>query len=403
MTRESVAPVIARRLAPAAAAVVLVVGAAASAHDARPNPGGPTDDSSYPWFPYGDPNDLPPDAWPPTFDADLTGGAVFLDTSNGDAMDVASSMGFDVQRLYDGVCVADPGDATGMFDGIWLVAAINGMDPYAGAEPDFFVSGPEGSQLNGLVLPSSFGRAQFLRQPALTSIHANAAHRTSTGAGVVIAVLDSGVDATHPFLAGRVNAGYDFVLGADAAGDAVGHGTTVAGLAIGAAPDAAVLPVRVLDENLQGTASRIAAGIRYAVANGADVVNMSLGGQGFSSAVRAEIVSGLQHGVVFVAAAGNSTATRGLDFPASEPGVIAVSAPTDPFGDVSAPAVRVAGPYPGGRWFRGTGSSFAAALVGGGAALAIQARPGVDASGVVNLLPRARLGPAKLDLVKLAR
>ena len=84
-------------------------------------------------------------------------------------------------------------------------------------------------------------------------------------------------------------------------------------------------------------------------------------------------------GDVFVAAAGNASVSR-VDFPAGADGVIAVARGPRAPGDVYAPASSFAGPYPGGLWFRGSGSSFSTPLVGGGAALAIERhrRQGVD-------------------------
>ncbi len=401
MTQAAVVPTLVRRLLGAALPCLLLAGGAASARD-----GSPANPASWP-------RSGPESGWDdgysgvgafgetPSFDGAPTGGVVFRDASSGDAAQIASDLGFDVHELFDGVYVADPGDSTQMFDGDLLAGAINGMDPYADAEPDFLVKGPDGLQSNGLVLPSSFGRAQFVRQSALTSIHAKAAHRTDSGADVRVAVLDTGVDASHPYLAGHVLGGYDFVSGATASGDEVGHGTTVAGLVIACAPAAKILPVRVLDASMQGTVARVAAGVHWAVAHGADVVNMSLGGSATSSAVRAEILAGTARGVVFVAAAGNSGTS--LAFPASEPDVIAASGVAGPRGDVSAPSINVAGPFPGDRWFRGTGSSFAAALASGGVALAVAAHPGADGATVIADLGGSRGRPGRLDLVKLAR
>lgn len=106
----------------------------------------------------------------------------------------------------------------------------------------------------------------------------------ASAAGTVIAVVDTGVDATHPVFAGRVQPAIDLVGGSG--GDPNGHGTHVAGTAagadsgcgaIGVAPDASILPVRVLDEEGTGTADVVAEGIRRAADRGATVINLSLG------------------------------------------------------------------------------------------------------------------------------
>jgi thermitase len=158
------------------------------------------------------------------------------------------------------------------------------------------------------------------QQWGLDMIDADAAHQVTTGAGAVVAVIDSGVDASHPDLAGRLLPGYDFVQGDGTPQDENGHGTHVTGI-IGAdagngvgiegvAPGAKILPLRALDASGSGTSTDIAHAIDYAVAHGAEVINLSLGDvipggvvadQEFDSAIG----RALDAGVVVVAAAGN--------------------------------------------------------------------------------------------------
>jgi subtilisin family serine protease len=142
---------------------------------------------------------------------------------------------------------------------------------------------------------------------------------TTQGSGQVIAVLDTGVDLTHPDLAPNLVPGHDFVDGDTDPDDHQYHGTHVAGTAAavagnalgvaGVAPAAKVLPVRVLDGDGHGSTSAIAQGIQYAADRGADVINMSLGGPG--GAGDQLFMDALQYAnakdVVVVAAAGNST------------------------------------------------------------------------------------------------
>ena len=177
-----------------------------------------------------------------------------------------------------------------------------------------------------LALPASTmaaGDPLRSQQYGLDIIEADAARSTSTGAGAVVAVVDSGVRSDHRDLQGRLLAGYDFVE--DDADPGIGpgddgHGTHVLGIAAanagngvgiaGVAPGASYLPVRVLDASGAGTTGDVAAGIDYAVAQGAHVINLSLGEQlavlGTSAEIDGAIDRALDAGRVVVAAAGNS-------------------------------------------------------------------------------------------------
>jgi subtilisin family serine protease len=173
---------------------------------------------------------------------------------------------------------------------------------------------------------AAFGAADPLRpqQWGLDTIGADAAHATSTGSGAVVAVIDTGVDAAHEDLAGRLLPGHDFVENDNTPQDDNGHGTHVSGIVAadagngkgieGVAPGAMILPVRVLDKDGQGTTDNVAKGIDYAVAHHADVINLSLGGDAVTSVLGADDVytkavqNALDHGVVVIAAAGNDTA-----------------------------------------------------------------------------------------------
>jgi type VII secretion-associated serine protease mycosin len=227
----------------------------------------------------------------------------------------------------------------------------------------------------------------------------------STGDGVTVAVIDSGVDATHPELSGKVILGEDFVDGStDARTDPVGHGTAVAsiiaGKSSGLAPDVTVLPVRVLDEdNRYRSAATVAEGVAWAVREGADVINLSLGGAGQSPALRTAIDLAMANDVVIVACTGNLRDETGIEvwYPAREPGVVAVTGLTwsdgsppehwtrsvgGPEAVLAAPAVLTAA-APGGGYREVQGTSFAAALVTGAAALVRARWPDATAGEVV--------------------
>jgi subtilisin family serine protease len=161
-----------------------------------------------------------------------------------------------------------------------------------------------------------------------------------TGENVVVAVIDSGVDYNHPDLFANIwsnqdeianngidddnngyvddSRGWDFVNQDNQPMDFNNHGTHVAGIIAatidgvgitGVAPNAEIMPVRVLDENGFGKISEALAGIRYAVENGADVINLSLGGNDYVSEVLDTISWAVQQGVVVVVAAGNESQT----------------------------------------------------------------------------------------------
>jgi subtilisin family serine protease len=158
-------------------------------------------------------------------------------------------------------------------------------------------------------------------QWGLDLIHADAAHSVSTGAGAVVAVVDTGIDAAHPDLAGRIGPGMDFVDGDSTPQDENGHGTHVAGIiaadagnGIGVdsvAPGATVMPVRVLDGSGSGGDATVAQGIDWATAHGADVINLSLGSMlptpalGVPDDIGPAVQRAVDRGVIVVAAAGN--------------------------------------------------------------------------------------------------
>ena len=116
----------------------------------------------------------------------------------------------------------------------------------------------------------------------------------ATGRGITVAVIDTGVDLDHPEFSGRIVDGYDFVDGDTTADDGNGHGTHVAGTIAGAndgigitgvAYDAEIMPLRVLNDDGYGWTSDIISAVRWAADNDADVINLSLGGEGYSLAM----------------------------------------------------------------------------------------------------------------------
>jgi serine protease len=214
----------------------------------------------------------------------------------------------------------------------------------------------------------------------------------SSGSNSVVAVIDTGVDGAHPDLAGQLTpAGMDYVAGSgDGRTDPHGHGTHVAGIVAavrgnsvgiaGLAPLAKVMPIRVLDATGSGWSSNIARGIIYAADNGADVINLSLGGPTEDASTKTAVNYAMSKGAVVVAAAGNSrTAGNAVNYPAAYPGVLAVASTerddtssafsnTGPYVDIAAPGGRILSTVPGGYGYM-SGTSMATPYVSATAAL----------------------------------
>lgn len=173
----------------------------------------------------------------------------------------------------------------------------------------------------------------YINQDAFTQINLPAdlpGQNNAQGDGVMIAVLDTGVDLSHPALKNRLLSGWDMVSDdplPNDEGDGLGwgHGTHVTGILAKVAPQSQILPVRVLDSNGRGNTFTLAYAIEWAVKQGADVINLSLGAESDSRVLRDAIQQAISQGVVVVAAAGNLN-TAEPQFPASYPDVIAVTA-----------------------------------------------------------------------------
>lgn len=232
------------------------------------------------------------------------------------------------------------------------------------------------------------------------------AHKVTKGSGVVVAVVDTGVDATHPDLRGAVLPGFDVLDPANrrkGQRDVVGHGTSVASLiagrghgpgrrdgVLGIAPEAKILPINVYDEDVKGAAQgAIARGIRLAVDQGADVICVAFAG-GFERGDESAVQYATSHGLLVIAGVGNPPAVF-VQEPAGIAEAVAVTA-VDRDGklattvrgapdreiDIAAPGADIEAALPGGRYYSGTGTSAATAIVAGAAALIRAKYPQAD-------------------------
>jgi len=204
---------------------------------------------------------------------------------------------------------------------------------------------------------------EYSKQWNLRSINVEAAWDETKGSGVTVAVIDTGISPVPDLKDTKFVKGYDFVNDRIEAYDDAGHGTHVAGTiaqstnngygVAGVAYEASLMPLKVLAASGGGTVADIAEAIRYAADNGADVINMSLGGSGESKLMEEAIDYAYQKGVFLVAAAGNSS-QNSASYPARYPHVIGVAAldsvgvkaPYSNFGagvDISAPGGSEAG------------------------------------------------------------
>lgn len=274
------------------------------------------------------------------------------------------------------------------------VAAIGADDDVEYAELNYTGQAPEGRPR--FFFPSSEGMPRPADAAALPTELDLPARSCVAGAGITVAVLDTGVDATHPFLAASIepngvnmvdntfdisDSGNGVDDDADGAVDEmVGHGTHVSGIVVQVAPDARILPVKVLDSDGVGDAFFIAAGIYYALEQGANVMNLSLGSTYQSRVVTEAVEFATAQDVPVVAAAGNAGVERPEEYPAAADVTISVAA-TDATGtkadfsnfhprvDLSAPGVDIASAYPENRYVTATGTSMAVPMVTGAFAL----------------------------------
>lgn len=241
----------------------------------------------------------------------------------------------------------------------------------------------------------------------------------ATGAGITIAIIDTGVDVNHPDLKNNLVAGYNAITGRtglSAVQDNNGHGTHVSGIAaaglngegiVGVAYQAKIMPIKAMNRSGEGTDDIVADGIIWAVDHGAQIINLSLGANDESDILREAIQYAQAQGALLIAAAGNkgeSLSEDSIAFPAAEPGVLAVTATdrrdqlasfslTGPQAGLSAPGVNIFSDYWQNRsgYASIDGTSMASPFVAGVAALVWSLHPEFTAEQVKILLENSAL------------
>ncbi len=369
-----------------------------------------------------------------------------------------------------------PAEAAPSSTGSWIVTFKPGVKASAHAQALAEAAGGQaglvyGHALNGFVFKGSNQAASaLLRNPNVrtvvpdgeikiagdgipTGVGRIAAYSPTTpdsyeagfrGAGTRIAILDTGIDLTHPDLAASLDLGLGLNCMTDPPGsappqDGHGHGTHVAGIAaapvngvgvIGVAPEARIVPIKVLDDTGYGEWSNLICGIDYLTglntdgdpSNDVQVANMSLGDTGgigtcTDGFVREAICTSVAAGITYVAAAGNSTVDTSTFIPAAMPEVIAVSALTDldglpgglagclipyfnlfcddtlaefsnfgPDVDLTAPGFQIYSDWTGGGYQSESGTSMASPHVAGVALLVLAENPALSPADVRDLL-----------------
>ena len=231
---------------------------------------------------------------------------------------------------------------------------------------------------------------------------------------VIVAVVDTGVELSHPMLSGRLVDGYDFNEGDYIPNDENGHGTHVSGTIVDCTPglNVMIMPIRVMDATGRGYLTTIALGLRYAAENGASVINMSYGGPGDDPYGDEAIALALQNGATPVAAAGNEAENNDKVHisPANNEKCITVAAAGQDMSnawfsnygsavDLAAPGVDILSAVLDQKYDYYSGTSMATPHVAAAAAMLLCDNPGLSPAAVSSMLRNAAtdLGPIGWD------
>src|SRR6478735_7355784 len=297
--------------------------------------------------------------------------------------------------------------------------------------------------LPGRTIVSYFGAqvaSNYVTQPATSIIRQRDVQAASsfTGSGITVAVIDTGVDTSHPALQSVLVPGFNFIANVadpselvdltpamaailsqsttsilDGPPGAFGHGTMTAGLIHLVAPNAGIMSLKAFAGDGSSDLFNIVRAIYYATDHGANVISMSFEISQGSPALQNAVQYALSKNVVLVAASGNDGGLL-MVFPAAYNGVIGVGSTSNSdtkssftnFGTnsvfIAAPGEGVITTYPGGNYAAGWGTSFSTPLVAGEAALVLQARPTYKPGDVANAISRAfsvsQMGHGRVDL-----
>ncbi len=220
----------------------------------------------------------------------------------------------------------------------------------------------------------------------VSRIGANQVWNSASGTGVIVAIIDTGIELTHSDLSSRVTTGYDFVNNDSNPTDDNGHGTHVAGIVastsnesgtVGVANTTTLMPVKVLNNQGYGYLSDVAKGIYYAADHGAKVINLSLGTTYDSSTLKSAIQYAANKGVFIAAAAGNASASA-CEYPAAYSYSMCVVATdsnnklasfSNTGGEIAAPGVSNYSTYINGTYRYMSGTSMATPHIAGAAAV----------------------------------
>jgi hypothetical protein len=298
------------------------------------------------------------------------------------------------------------GDSRSVSD---VIRALEGDGVVRTAQPNYRFTLAQSPQALG------HGQVDFGVQYAPTRLHLAEAHRLATGKGVLVAVIDSGIDTSHPEIADAVAGRFDAIA---PVGPPHLHGTGMAGAIVarsqltGTAPGARLLAVRAFTgegDKSEATTVSLLKGLDWAIAHGARVINMSFAGP-YDPDISRGIAAARQKGAVLVAAAGNAGPKSPPLYPAADKNVIAVTATNSDnqllpeanrgrYIAVAAPGVDVLVPSPGRAYQMSTGTSVAAAEVSGIAALLLELQPAITADEIRKVLQTTAfdLGPKGID------